>query len=270
MPILETKNQAPNLRLVIKNRQPLVIGLLLVWGALSLLFFAARPQFNQIWEIKTKIENQRASLKQLQRKVQELEQLKLSTEFQQKDKVDEVFPSHKPLLELLANLSQAAKSSQVLINSFEISPGQVASTGAELIIPKNSAAYQALELDLTVRGSEKNVDDFLDLVEKISPITTITELVISHAQPVVSKTATSSATSNQTVIATARMTLETYYYTQSVKTTLAAKLPSVGEKEIAAFNTIQKFLPSDFTPVNQIQPSDLNDIFGVNWQKYLD
>jgi Tfp pilus assembly protein PilO len=258
-----------NLQLFLKNRKFLVLTVILVWLSFGLGFFVIKPQIASIFKSKSELDKNRTQLKKLQQKLVELKQIRLSEEFKKKDKVDEVLPSHKPLLELLANLNQAAKKTSIIFTNFEISPGKVASPGAKVKrAAETRKGYNALELELSIRGKEEDVDQFLELVEKIAPLTTITELSINRkdydlTEDEVEMEVATKATGNNLTVSSADMVMSTYYYTRTVTTTLSKKLPSVGEEEIKIFETIQKFRPSNFEPQTKLEKSELEDIFGV-------
>ncbi|MEA2056126.1 MAG: hypothetical protein U9O78_00190 [Patescibacteria group bacterium] len=261
------KNTDQNIKLFLLNRKFLVLTIALVWTSFALIFFVIKPQISQLVQNTEQIDENRSHLKNLQQKLVELKQIRLSAEFEKKDTVDEVLPSHKPLLELLANLNQAAEVTKVSFTNFEISPGKVASPGAEIVpIDQTKTGYDSLELKLSVAGLETNVEEFLNIVEKIAPISTITELSIRRDKNNREETESevSSSSSGPTVrVSSANMLLSTYYYTRTISTTLSKKLPAVGEEEIKVFDTIQKFRPSDFKPQTELKRSELEDIFGV-------
>ena len=154
----------------------------------------------------------------------------------------------------------------VTVSALKINPGEIATESAEVIIAepakattkksvatKEQKAYSALKLDLTVNGEQENVDEFLQLVERISPFTSIVELNIKK---------TFNQEKDRTVTE-AELLLNTYYYTQNITSNISDQLPSVGEKELKAFNTIQQFMPSDFRPSTEIESADLEDLFGI-------
>ncbi len=259
-------NSDQNFQLFLQNRKYLVITVILVWLSFGLGFFVIRSQVKSSLKRYTELNKKRAHLKKLEQKLTELKQIRLSKEFKEKDKVDEVLPSHKPLLELLANLNMAAKKNEISFTNFEISPGKVASPGAKVepeMQPTNKD-YQSLELELSISGKEPDVEKFLEIVERIAPLTTITELSIGSQQyEENSNKAEDDDSSEGSTISNAEMIMSSYYYTQSVNVTLSKKLPSVGEKEIEVFNSIQKFRPSNFEPQTELKQSELEDIFGV-------
>jgi hypothetical protein len=161
------------------------------------------------------------------------------------------------------------EQSQVTISQLSISPGAIASQSAELNLVAPAATrredtttkkptskrYGSLKMELTVKGETENVDQFLELVERMTPFTSIVELTLSTSQQ---KKAGSTA-----ILTEAEMLLETYYYTQVITTSTSEQLPVVGDRELRVFNTIQEFIPSGFRTPTEIQPSDVEDLFKI-------
>ena len=288
-----------NLKLFFHNRRLLIISVLFIWLSAFILFFALKPQINQIQQKRTELSQKRSQLNQLSKKTVELEQILSSAQFAQKDKVNEVLPSHKPLLELLSNLHQAAGEHEVVFTDFNISPGEVASPSAQTDMSQlleqakeeqqqskakvktlesadneqesqeltdeiqySGKGYSELTLELSIKGRSEEVEGFMALMERVAPLTTITDFEINQAYQETELTASPSASQTGT-ISTASMIMATYYYDRIITTTPASTLPSVSEGEMAVFETIQKFRPSGFEPQTSLQSADLEDLFGV-------
>jgi hypothetical protein len=265
MPLIE-KGADNNIKLFINTRRYLLLSIILVWGTVALGAFAIKPQIDLVFNFRSDLAQEKDQYQNLVRKINELKQIEISQQFQQKETVDEVLPSHKPVLELLSNLYQAMQRAEVEVSALKINPGEIATEAAEAVITtpaqktkktttvtKTPKAYNSLKLDLTVNGEQEKVDEFLELVERISPFTSIVELNIK-------KTFNKERDMTVTV---AELLLNTYYYTQKIDSNITDQLPSVGEKELKAFNTIQQFMPSGFRPSTEIESADLEDLFGV-------
>ena len=124
MPLLESKNEA-NLKLFFNTRQKIILAMALIWGALAMIFLAIKPQVVYLFELNDNLEAERQTLAALKRKVQELDQIEFSQQFERKEKVDEVLPSNKPLLELLFNLNQAMIQTKANVTELKMSPGKI-------------------------------------------------------------------------------------------------------------------------------------------------
>ena len=270
MAILESK-QDKNIKLFLNTRKHLLLSILFVWGAVSMLFFAIKPQLETVIEQRETLKKDVTQLEGISRKLNELKQIRLSDQFKQKDKVDEVLPSRKPVLELLTSLHQAMQQANVSVAALKINPGEITDEPSAELIAEGGAAskpaaqttkskastkgYSQLQMELKVRGDNDSLDEFLTLIERAAPFTSVVELSIRDTRIGRGETA-------QT-IAEAEMILQTYYYTQTITTNIDDALPAVGEAELRAFNTIQQFIPSDFRKPTQVTSSNIEDLFGI-------
>lgn len=261
MPIMDTGSEN-NIKLFFNTRRHLLLAIVLIWSIVALVFFAIKPQVQTLFVLRSNLEIEKEQYMDISRKIQDLQSIRISDQFQQKEKVDEVLPSYKPVMELLFNLNEAMKESNVGITSLLINPGEIATESAEISLldptsrdaatQRRQQRYSALRMELIVSGAEERVDQFLQLVERIAPFTSIVELEIN------------TRTDREGVTRTeAEMLLHTYYYTQTIVTRIDDQLPSIGEKELKAFETIQQFMPSGFQKPTAIQGADLEDLFGI-------
>lgn len=249
---VEKRNKL-NLRLLMSTRKSLAIAISLATAGTLILFFASYPQISNITNTNRKLKQENDRLDKLVKKSFELEQVKLLPEFSQADKVEKVLPSHKPLLELLTHLNQIASKTEVSITQFEISPGSIATDSTQVAV-KTATNFNKLELNLTVNGPLKKVEEFMSLIEKISPITTITDLSLSRR----------SDEKTGEIMTKADLTINAHYFTQSIRTTLESALPKIGQKEKDVFKSIQDFTPSDLDVQTEIQGGGSIDFFDVN------
>lgn len=213
-------------------------------------------------EIYNKIQTEQKKLDQFNKKIQELELVKVSEEFSQAREVDEVLPSHKPILELLNNLNSVANKTEVSIIEFEVRPGEIAtdSTQVKEVVGRpttnreQAKSYDKIDLALKVEGELNNVQSFMDLIERVAPFTTINNLSLSR------KTIAGGQLAKNTQ---AELSLSTYFYTQSISATISAPLPQITDRERNIFQTILDFTPSDLEQQTTIIGSDQTDLFGI-------
>ena len=263
MSLIETSPDN-NLKLFINTRKHLLLSIVLVWGMVALIIFAIKPQFELLFDRRHLLAQEKIQYQSLIRKINELKQIEISQQFQQKEKVDEVLPSYKPILELLFNLNQAMDQTNVEIKAFKINPGEIATESAQALITnqkstpttsttKQKKGHDNLKLEINVVGESENIDEFLKLVEQISPFTSIIELNIKKT---LSK-------DRQATLTEAELKLHSYYYTQTITSNVNDQLPSVGDKELRAFETILNFMPSNFRTPTEIESTNLEDLFGI-------
>lgn len=251
------KKRTFNWRLFVATRRYLALTIAFSAATLAILFLAIYPQIGTLTATQRKLKSEQAVVEKLRRKSIELEQIKTLPEFAQADVVNEVLPSHKPVLELLTSLNNAAVTSQVVISDFTISPGEIAtdSTKAQIKTKKSSGNFDVLKLDLSVSGPLGNVEKFMTLIERISPITTITNLSLSRR--------IAGSEEAEEVEAKADLSLSTYFFTQSIKAAIESPLPQIGTKEQNIFQTVQEFLPSNLESQTEVQGGGQTDFFGI-------
>jgi|GEM_PF-2050209 len=269
MAIAQTK-QDLNLKLLLNSRKNLLMSIVVAWVSVVMVFFAIKPQIENIFVASKKLDLEKKQFQKVTLKINELKQIEISDQFKQKEKVDEVLPSHKPVLELLYNLHQTVQSSQVSIVSMLINPGSIASSSAELdlvassknqeAVPTKSRRFDKLEMELVIKGESDQVDQFLETVERIAPFTSVVELNIKESNK--------NESGELIALSEAEILLNTYFYTQVISTSVDATLPTVGEKELRAFNTIQQFIPSGYELPTDINNANIEDLFDVPGFKF--
>ncbi len=261
MSLLES-NKNLNLKLLINTRHDLLLAVALILGGLMMLIFAIKPQVTTLWASKNELSNQRQYFEKLTQKLNDLKQIQVSEEFEKKDKVDEVLPSHKPVLELLTNLSQASTQNDISITELEISPGEISTDSTKTTTQVTKAGsnrnFSNLKLMMVAQGKRNDVDTFMEIAERIAPFTSIVELELKESRD---RSAVETESGNENT--QADITFETYYYTGSIKTKVDTQLPSVGDKEMRVFDTIQQFRPTDFKAPSEIKSTDIEDLFGI-------
>jgi len=177
--------------------------------------------------------------------------------FAQAEAVNEVLPSHKPVLELLTSLNGAAAGSGVVVTDFVLSPGEIAtdSTKVQVNTRKSKGKYDVLKLELNVTGPLKQVEEFMTLIERISPITSITDITLSRNNTI--------KDGESEISAKADLSLSTYFFTQPINAAIEAPLPQIGTKEQEVFLTIKEFTPSNLIKQTEIQGGGQTDFFGT-------
>jgi hypothetical protein len=246
-----------NLNALMSRRKNLTTAIALAATSVILLGLAY-GQVSGALGTNRKLAAEEQKVTQLNRKVQELEQLKFSPEFAQAETINSVLPSHKPLLELLNNLNTVASQTRVSITEFEISPGEIASDSTQVAekaaVKRATPDYNQLDLKLTILGELNQVRSFMDLIERVSPLTTITSLSVDRRVE-------NGQLSN---ITRADLELSTYYYTKPIESTLSSALPEISERERAVFREILEFTPPELEEQQTIISGDNADLFGIN------
>jgi Tfp pilus assembly protein PilO len=247
-----------NLSLLISTRKHLVRAVAFGFTSIVLLILTY-IQITGVFETRKKMEVTQKKIDQLDGKASELQALKQTPEYAQAQKMNDVLPSHKPLLELLNNLNSVANQTNVSITEFKINPGEIISEGEaeqKLSVKKSPTKtdYDQLNLELSILGQLDNVKQFMTLIERVSPITTITSLTIDRK-------ATNIGNNQQ--LTRADLSLSTYYYTKSVSSTLSSALPKITQEERDIFQAILDFSPPEIENQTYIIGGNNTDLFGI-------
>ena len=251
------KLSALNLTVLMGTRKNLVMAV--AFGVTGIILLSlAYSQLTTALASDTKLVSEQQKIDQLNKKAQELEQLKFSPEFAQADVINKVLPSHKPLLELLNNLNSVAGETSVSITEFEINPGEIATDSTQIAqqaaAKKQPTDYDRLDLKLTIIGELDQIRRFMDLIERVSPLTTITNLTVDRKVEGGQLTNTTRAD----------LALSTYFYTKSIASTLSSPLPEISAREREIFQAILSFTPAELESQTEIISGDNEDLFGIN------
>lgn len=246
-----------NIALIMSTRKSLVTAVALVATSVVLVIISV-TQVSSFFTTQDKLEATQKKVSQLNEKTQKLEQLKFTPEYAQAERMNEVLPSRKPLLELLNNLNAVANETGVSITEFQINPGEIATEAAKTANTaqkKRASDYDQLDLELSILGELNQVKEFMSLIERVSPLTTITSLTIDR------KVGSTNAETQQT---RADLSLSTYYYTKPIAATLSAPLPAISPEERAIFQDILAFTPPQGESQTEIIGGDNTDLFGID------
>lgn len=260
MPKTDTKRQL-NYRTFLVNRKSLAVGIGLSAVSAGLVLFAIIPQFQEILGLNSQLTNEKPKLERLQRKLVELDNIQFSPEFSQRAIVDAALPSKKPLLELLTSLHTISEADSVSIDDFSLSPGLVATSEAEIVADANRRAnaegVDTIDVEMTVTGTFANVSKFLINLEKISPFTTITQLGLSSRN-------SGDDFDEQASDMQAKITIQSYFFTQSIAASVEAPLPTLNALEQNVLSDLADFSNVDLPEQLEITGGGLEDLFGVD------
>lgn len=246
-----------NWEIFFRTRQYLLYTIGLGLLSVGLVLLAAIPQFQQAVDLRSEYQQEEPKLSKLKQKLASLESVRFTPEFAQVDVVNQALPSKKPLLELMVSLSNIAIETGATIESFEISPGIVASDAAEVQANSkrvaNQGAVDTLDVTMSVTGSDTAVQSFIREVEQMAPFTTITQLSLT------SLLSNSSEAQREALLSTS-----TFFFTKSVKATVEAPLPQLSAPEQAVLASLSELVPSQLPEQTEITGGGLEDLFGVD------
>ena len=255
-----------NFKRLMDTRRFLLIFIFLCGLIFLIVFFAVIPQVNNIFGLQQKINQESDKLRQLQTKLSALEDAQTLQLVQNSEVINHAFPSYKPLLELMAGINFIARQSNASIADIKLSPGLISTQSAEAVITGSKKAkpietgYKSLSVNLKIVGDIDGVNQFLSGIERISPLSNVTRIALSEKRGDTLDTTTYEA----------ELEIVTYYFTQTIKSTVDAALPSVGATEMELIKEISDYAIAE--PIKQIniQGGGNVNLFGIEDELQLE
>lgn len=257
-----------NLKSILTNRPYLIWSILSGIVLILIVFVGLIPQAQQIMDLRDEMQLAERQLSTLRTKASDLENIEARQAYQTKDSVNQILPSYKPLLELLAGLNSVALQNRVSFTDFSLSPGEISSASASFLntvaadIRQRSKSgrtasqgYESMPVELEIEGQFQDVQQFFLDVEKSAPLMTITSLSLNIKGEEMIK---------PTDKVQAELVLQNYYYTQSVSAALEKPLPLVGAAEERVIQEIENYSYPSASVQEQIISGGFEDIFGLS------
>lgn len=256
-----------NRRYLLYTRRYATLAAALAVITLGLIGLVLYPQVQSVLELISDSQKTRKTVQTLEAKVASLQSLPQSELLQSEYEINSVLPSKKPLLELLTGLNQVAVSSQIRFTEVTLSPGLVASNSAELEARQRSIRskgdFEELALEMKIEGSLDDIQLFLNQIETVSPVTTVTSMKLAEL------TFRSENTEDDEKLFQATLSTVTYFFTQQVTSTLSAPVDTLAADQAAALEEVNTFLIPRVTEQTEITGGGLQDLFGVAEQEFL-
>ncbi|MFA6814535.1 MAG: type 4a pilus biogenesis protein PilO [Patescibacteria group bacterium] len=241
-----------NYKLIWNTRKELVLAILSFALAFVIFTMVVLKQISPIKKVFAELASSNQELNKFQTKVDELENIAFDSEFKKMTEIDEVLPSYKPLLELLNNLNSVAVQSETLIKNFSLSPGEIATDSTILSRTRRQKFYDELVLEFSVSGTLANVQNFMTLIEQVTPISTITNISLSQQ-----------INEDSGVETTANLKLKTFYFTQAIAVTLTEPLPPIEDEQLIVLEEIKKLIPNKLPTQEEVIRNDRGNLFGL-------
>lgn len=236
------------------------IGLFVV----GLIAMVIVPEVNSLFSAQQALNRQLEDNDKLNRKFLQLSQLPESNLEPQMAMVNQILPSHKPLLELLSALSETAANNQVEYRDISLNPGEVATEGANLSAaasrttrttrPGQQTGVDHLDVKMTINGTLQDLNRFLEAIERVAPLTTVMQISLSE---------TRQDEDVDEAVFDATLDLRSYYFTQSISTTVAAPIPDVDGLRVDILGQLSGYRLPTILDRSEITGGGLDDLFGV-------
>lgn len=239
----------------VKNRKYLLLTAGLVAVSAGLLIFSVL-RIISIIDTSKAIRAETAKITKLKERATQVQAILNSPEYAaSKGVVDTALPDKKPLLELLANLDSVGRATGVTITDLSIRPGSLATESAQR--SKKNTDFDTLELTFKVTSPFDSFREFMQLIEKVAPFTTVTEFSIADR------------TQNQIIQATAGaqlvdvdVTTHTYYFTKPLSEK-AADIKALGENERKLLAEIEQLQSVQLPAQETVVGGGRDDLFGI-------
>ena len=243
-----------NYRLIWNTRKEMVLAVLLFVLSGMVLWLGILMQISPIQKDFQKLGTANKELEKFVTKANQLTQIVLDQSFKQSSEIDQVLPSQKPLLELLSNLNSVATISQVVVRNFSLKPGDI-SENTQIKTTSKNQSYNYLDLTFSVSGELGKVQDFLTLIEQVTPISTITSISINR-----------NIDADRNSLAQADLVLRSFYFTQPIKTTITNPLPDLNQVDRRIISEINRLRPNDLAQQAAVVAGDRGNLFGLENQ----
>ncbi|MBU1034016.1 type 4a pilus biogenesis protein PilO [Patescibacteria group bacterium] len=241
-----------NYKLFWNTRKELVLAILFFVISAMILFIGIISQIAPIRADLDQLKSHQAELDKFAEKSAQLQQLAADPNSNQFSAIDEVLPSHKPLLEILSNLNAVANNSEVIIKNFSLNPGEIATDTTKVKKSSSDQKYDYLDLDFSVSGALWKIQNFINLIEQVTPISTITNISISR-----------NIDEDKNAQAQADLVLRTFYFTQPIKTTITSPLPIIAASERKIISSINELSPNNLEKQENVISGDRGNLFGI-------
>lgn len=249
-------------KILLNTRIHLFYTAAVVLTVLVVLLVGLIPQIQEVISLNSTLAKERPKLDRLNQKLISLDEVQFTPEFAQIDIVNSALPSKKPLLELLTSLQSISAANSIFINNLELSPGEIATesgsfnagTNSNRTGKKSAGAVDSLTITMDIVGQQEQVREFLNLIEKITPFTTITQLSVELSR----------RNQGSEELLEASITTESYFFTKSLTATVESALPQLSQKDREVLTTLADFVENDLPEQTEITGGGLEDLFGVD------
>jgi hypothetical protein len=241
-----------NWRLFWNTRKELVLAILFFVVSALMIFIGIIKQISPIQADLGKLKDREAELAKFLEKAEQLKQLSVDPQFNKSSDIDKVLPSHKPLLEILSNLNNVANATEVVIKNFTLNPGEIATDTTKIKKSSDDQKYDYLDLDFSVSGQLWKIQEFLSLIEQVTPISTVTSISINR-----------NIDEDKNAQAQADLVLRTFYFTQPIKTTITSPLPNIADADSKILNNINELIPNDLEQQESVIKGNRGNLFGI-------
>jgi len=249
-----------NLQNLIRSRRFLVVAIVAGVLTLILLLIVIVPQFQGAFKSRKENIAAQKKLAQLRKKTVALDAVRSLPVYQQQELINKILPSRKAVFELLSALEQMGQRSGVSLSDLELAPGLLATESAQA--QKNARVssenvrlgVETVTLRLNVTGGRAQINQFLQSVNQVMPLTSVTKMDLQSAGGDNQLNTSNSQYKNQ-------IELSTYFFTKSVSATVESELPALGAEEEVVLKSLGNFVQTPYVRPTSIIGGGNLDLF---------
>lgn len=259
MPTQQSKKPQLNFKYLIATRRFLLLSLMLSGVSLLVFFVIIVPRIQNVQSSITVLRTDRDKLVVLQHKLKTLENVTQIDAYQQREAINTILPSYKPLLPLMAGFEQIATEHTIIVSSFDISPGSISTDSSETKIQSTklqSQTIESMEIQTTVIGTIDNLNGFFASLDTLAPLTELTSVSLTPLRRGVSPDDTQPQFPFE-----AQLAIVSYFYQDQPALSPTQKLPEISTISQTVLPKLKDFrLQQRLTaPSQQFPGSSLRD-----------
>ena len=230
------------------TRNFLIFSILFFFGLIAFVIWVIVPQFNAIFDNRSRLTEVQDELKVYQEKLKQINAVTNSSDFAQASKVNSILYDTNPYVEVLYALSQVASDYNIVFDRFEFSPGLIASASAQYAARqsmRSSAARNANVVNsenytiyIEAKGSYYNLVSFLHELESYAPFNSVAYSEISN---------------NLLGEAVAQIEILALYYTPKAIVNIDQPLPTLSQQDQETLRALNQFTIPDYDEIFKSQ-----------------
>lgn len=249
-----------NYKRFLRTRREFVIAIVLGLASVFLVLVVIRQQITMSNTLRKQAQSESEVVEKLESKLRALEEVQSLPLFSREEQIHTVLPSRKPVFQLLSSLKEISEISGVYLSDINLSPGLL-STGSATVSKteaqkkqKSTAGAEEMLITLKATGRRRNMNQFLENVNRISPLSDVTKLKINTTGSILSL-------NDNTAEFESELEISSYFFQKSIAAQVEEALPEIGAKEQNALNALDDFYTREFSQPETIIEGGLIDLF---------
>lgn len=242
------------------------LGITIVLSGITMVVFFTLlfPRVQSIQSTQQSLAKEREILADNQKKLAILQNVESIDVFAQKDRINSLLPSNKPILPLLRRLETLSRQTNVIVSEFGLSPGEISTQSGQVNASSRSSSSssrstpttntQSVETKLVVSGKIGDVNTFLRGLNKISPLTSVSALSLKRTN--IRSGASTTTDVFEEAVFEVTLTLQTFYFSGKATSKASASLPDIQEIGQDVINQIESYTPPEMIQAVQAVPVD--------------